>query len=96
VGGLISESIGFPASDRIGFNEAASLFSYGFESGFQGRACFAALAVILKNGKAGDSPKFLCAFGDKPSIFAAVLSLDTSLVVYARPCDATSGVSGKG
>ncbi len=74
VRGLISEGVRFPSSDRLGFHEAPSFVSYGFQSGFQSSARHPALAMLLKNSKASDSPESLCgAFGNKPSILAAVV-----------------------
>jgi hypothetical protein len=72
--GLISEGVRFPASDGIGLNQAATLFSDGFQSGFQRSACSTASAIFLIDNKARYSPKSLFnALGGKPSILAAVV-----------------------
>ncbi len=72
--GLVSEGAGFPASDWVGFDQAAALFSYGFESGFQCSARYALFAIFLENNKTSDSPKLVCAgFGGVRAILAAVV-----------------------
>src|SRR6516225_1333790 len=47
VGGLISESPGFPASDGIGLHEATSFLSYGFQSSLQRSRRYPAFAILL-------------------------------------------------
>jgi hypothetical protein len=72
VRGLIPESVGFPLSDRVRFEQSTPLALYGLESGFQRSACYAAFAVVLQNDKAGNSPKFLRIFKAKASVLATV------------------------
>ena len=72
--GLISESASLPAVNWVGFDETSSFLLYGFESGFQCGTRYTASAVLFKNSKAGDAPKFLCAaFTGEPSIFATIV-----------------------
>ena len=70
---FISEGVRFPARDGIGFDETPTLLFYGFESGFQGSAGYAACAVLLKHSEASDPPKFCGGFRSEASIFAAVV-----------------------
>jgi hypothetical protein len=47
----------FPVDEGISFDDAASLFSDGFESGSQGSRGNAASAMFSIDDEAGDSPK---------------------------------------
>src|SRR2546425_10915055 len=66
--------VGSPANDRIGFNDAPSLVSYGLHRGFQRGARYPPLAMLSVNGKASYSPQSLCAaFTGRPSVDAVVV-----------------------